>query len=57
MIRIEHLALWTHNLEGLAAFYAEAFGAAVGPRYENPNQGCASSIRGTLPAIIKRQTI
>ncbi len=42
MIRIEHLALWTHNLEGLAAFYAEAFGAAVGPRYENPSQGFAS---------------
>lgn len=42
MIRIEHLALWTHNLEGLAAFYAEALGAAVGPRYENSSQGFAS---------------
>ena len=30
MIHIEHLAFWTRDLERLAAFYAEAFGAAVG---------------------------
>ena len=29
MIHIEHLAFWTRDLERLAAFYAEAFGAAV----------------------------
>jgi len=42
MIRIEHLALWTRDLERLAAFYAEAFGAAVGERYENAPHGFAS---------------
>lgn len=42
MVRIEHVALWTHDLEGLAAFYAEAFQAEVGPRYENPAHGFAS---------------
>ena len=42
MIHIEHLAFWTRDLERLAAFYAEAFGAAVGERYENPAHGFAS---------------
>ncbi|MFN7958824.1 MAG: VOC family protein [Holophagaceae bacterium] len=42
MIRIEHLALWTPDLERLAAFYADVFGAAVGERYENAAHGFAS---------------
>lgn len=42
MVRIEHLALWTRDLERLAAFYAEAFGAAMGERYENAPHGFAS---------------
>jgi len=42
MARIEHVALWTHDLEGLAAFYASAFHAVVGERYENPERGFAS---------------
>ena len=46
MIHIEHLAFWTRDLERLAAFYAEAFGAAVGERYENPANGFASRFLG-----------
>lgn len=42
MIHIEHLALWTRDLERLAAFYAEIFGAVVGERYENAAHGFAS---------------
>lgn len=42
MIHLEHAALWTHDLERLAAFYADAFGAVVGARYENASRGFAS---------------
>lgn len=58
MIRIEHLACWTRDLERLAAFYAEAFGAAVGARYENPAHGFASRFLsfGTGPRLELMQT-
>lgn len=36
MARIDHIALWTEDIERLASFYAEHFGATVGPKYENP---------------------
>lgn len=32
-MRIEHVALWTRDLERLAAFYRTYFGASVGVRY------------------------
>jgi lactoylglutathione lyase len=41
-LRIEHVALWVADLEASCAFYARHFGAAVGPRYENPAKGYAS---------------
>lgn len=42
MIRIEHVAMWTADLEGLAAFYAKYFGAQIGPKYTNPAKGYES---------------
>lgn len=42
MPRIEHVALWTDDLERTAGFYATYFGATVGPRYENTAKGFAS---------------
>jgi lactoylglutathione lyase len=42
MVRIEHVALWTCDLGRLADFYARYFGAAVGPRYQNPARGFES---------------
>ncbi|MBV9697139.1 MAG: VOC family protein [Gammaproteobacteria bacterium] len=41
-VSIAHVAVWTHDLERLAAFYARHFGANVGPRYTNPAKGYAS---------------
>jgi lactoylglutathione lyase len=41
-MRIEHVAMWTENLERLAAFYSRYFGASVGERYANPAKGFAS---------------
>jgi lactoylglutathione lyase len=35
-VRIEHLALWTTDLERMRAFYERYFGARAGARYENP---------------------
>ena len=41
-MRIEHVAMWTEDLERLAAFYSMYFGASVGERYANPAKGFAS---------------
>jgi lactoylglutathione lyase len=35
-MRIEHIALWTRDLERLRAFYERHFGARSSDRYENP---------------------
>lgn len=34
-MHIEHIAIWTRNLEGLKAFYETYFQARSGPRYAN----------------------
>jgi lactoylglutathione lyase len=41
-MRIEHIALWTDDIDRCARFYAEYFGADVGPRYANPAKGFES---------------
>ncbi len=35
-MRIEHVALWTDDLEGLRTFYEQHLGGTAGPRYERP---------------------
>ena len=35
-VKIEHIALWTDDLEGLRAFYEQRLGGRAGPRYERP---------------------
>jgi lactoylglutathione lyase len=41
-LRIEHVAVWTADLERLKAFYAEHFGAIPGKKYVNPQKGFTS---------------
>jgi lactoylglutathione lyase len=41
-MRIEHVAIWTHDLERLRAFYEDYFGAAAGAFYANPQTGFSS---------------
>jgi lactoylglutathione lyase len=41
-MRIEHIALWTDDLERLRAFFVGYFGARVGARYENTAKGFSS---------------
>jgi lactoylglutathione lyase len=36
VIKIEHVAFWTEDVERLAGFYAKYFDATVGERYANP---------------------
>ena len=40
--RIEHVAIWARDLEGLRRFYTDALGGTSGPRYENAASGFAS---------------
>ena len=42
MALIEHIALWTEDIERLANFYAEYFGASVGSKYVNSSKGFES---------------
>ena len=38
MAHIEHLAIWTADLERLRVFYQRHFGARPGARYSNPSK-------------------
>jgi lactoylglutathione lyase len=42
MARIEHLALWTDDIDRLAAFYVRYLDASVGPAYRNVAKGFES---------------
>lgn len=42
MARIEHIALWTHDIERCKAFYATYFNATAGAHYTNPGKGFES---------------
>ena len=37
-MKLDHIAVWTRDIERLAAFWRDAFGCAVGPLYESRNQ-------------------
>ncbi len=41
-MRIDHVAVWTGDLEGLVGFYCRYFEAAAGERYVNAAKGFAS---------------
>ena len=41
-MKIEHLAMWVHDLEGMKAFYQTYFGGTAGDRYHNPRKGFTS---------------
>ena len=41
-MRIDHVALWTDDLERCKQFYVSYFGATAGSRYVNPNKGFES---------------
>jgi lactoylglutathione lyase len=38
VMRIDHVAIWTADLERLKGFYVCYFGALAGPKYENPGR-------------------
>lgn len=42
VMKIEHIALWTCDLERMRSFYERYFGAHAGVRYENPRKQFAS---------------
>ena len=41
-MRIEHIALWTHDLDRCKRFYTYYFGATAAPIYVNPSKGFES---------------
>jgi lactoylglutathione lyase len=41
-MRIDHVALWTEDLERCKRFYVSYFGAAAGSGYVNPGKGFES---------------
>lgn len=45
-MRIEHIALWTDDLDRLKAFYTRYFGGRAGDKYLNPGTGFESYFIG-----------
>ena len=45
-MKIEHVAVWTADLERLKAFYETYFGAVAGEKYANPEKGFESYFLG-----------
>lgn len=45
-MKIEHVALWTSDLEGCKDFFTEFFGGKAGARYMNPKTGFQSYFIG-----------
>ena len=41
-MKIEHLAIWVKNLEGMRAFYEQYFGGKAGALYHNPKKNFKS---------------
>ena len=41
-MRIEHIAIWTHDLEGMRSFFARYFEAQAGNKYVNRDTGFSS---------------
>lgn len=41
-MKIEHLAIWTRNLEGLREFYQQYFGGTSNEKYVNSRKGFSS---------------
>lgn len=41
-MRIEHIAIWTKDLERLKDFYTKYFGASAGSKYQNPSKNFES---------------
>jgi len=41
-MRIDHIALWTHDIERAKQFYVAYFGASAGAGYINPKKGFES---------------
>jgi lactoylglutathione lyase len=41
-MNIEHIAVWTEDIDRLAGFYAKYFAAQAGSRYHNPSTGFES---------------
>jgi len=41
-MKIEHVALWTHDLEGMKNFYCTYFAGQAGDKYHNPRTGFES---------------
>ena len=52
-MKLDHIAVWTRDIERLAVFWREAFGATVGPLYESRNQVGFHSRFVTLPGGLR----
>jgi lactoylglutathione lyase len=49
MVRVEHVAVWTNDLERLRAFYERYFGARAGARYASTTRAGFVSYFLTFP--------
>src|SRR5262245_50697020 len=61
MARIEHIALWTSNIERIKAFYLAYFDPTAGDHYANPGKGfqpcCLEWAGGARIELMKTSTV
>jgi lactoylglutathione lyase len=60
-MRIDHIALWTDDIERIKNFYVSYFGATAGVGYSNPGKGFSSCFlsfsEGARIEIMKTETL
>ena len=60
-MRIDHIALWTDDIERIKAFYVSYFGATAGAGYTNPEKGFSSCFlsfsEGARIEVMKTETL
>jgi lactoylglutathione lyase len=60
-MRIEHIAVWTDDLEKTKEFYVKYFGAKFGNKYENPSKGFSSYflefVDGARLELMRKETV
>ena len=60
-MRIDHIALWTDDIERIKNFYVSYFGATAGAGYTNPKKGFSSCFlsfaEGARIEVMKTETL
>ena len=64
-MHLHHVAVWTHDIDRLCAFYVDLFGGVAGTRFEDDRRFCSYMVRFSsgcalemmqMPGVLDRMT-